>query len=492
MRLLPVLAFLAFPLITTAADFTDPAPPAVSTLGPMDAPPAKAQPELTFHTAPRPLAKDAKTVDSPGFLGVTHSPISPETRLRSDLKDLPLVWEVQKGNGYAAPAIAGDRLILFHRVGDEEVVDCLHPETGQRYWRFAYPTQYQDRYGYTNGPRCTPVIDEADSLVFTHGAEGKLHAIDLKTGRKVWGRDLLAEFKMDPNFFGAGSTPLLEGGRLILNLGAKSACAVAFDPKSGRIVWAAAAPKDWGPAYASPIPATVHGLRRVFVFAGGESRPATGGLLCVDPANGSVDFAFPWRGRRYESVNASSPLVVDDKVFISECYGKGGTLLQLSAENGKLAAKQLWQSEKLGTHFMTALPLGGYLYGCDGHGPSDCPLVCIDLASGEEKWRTEPDLTEEITGRSGQKRSIKLSTDRCHLLHADGKTLCTTEWGHLLYLDLSPAGVKVASRAFPFAAGESWTPPTLSRGLLYVCQNTPDLPHNKPPRLLCFDLRAGE
>src|SRR3954468_2275459 len=106
-------------------------------------------------------------------------------------------------------------------------------------------------------------------------------------------------------------------------------CVAAFDTKTGRMVWGAGA--EWGPSYASPIPATVLGQRRVFVFAGGESRPATGGLLCLDPATGAVDFAFPWRGRRVESVNASSPLVIDpDKVWISECYGKGGVLLQLS------------------------------------------------------------------------------------------------------------------------------------------------------------------
>jgi outer membrane protein assembly factor BamB len=479
--------------VAFAAEFTDPAPPAVTPPKVVDAPSPSVQPELTFHAAPKLLAKDATTADSPGFLGRDHSPLSPETKLKSDLANLPLAWEYEKGTGYAAPAVAGDRLILFHRVRDEEVVDCLHPETGRRYWRFAYPTQYQDRYGYTNGPRCTPTIDTANSLVFTYGAEGKLHALDLKTGQVLWKRDVLAEFKLDANFFGVGSAPLLENDLLILNAGAKSACVVALLPKTGRIAWAAAVPKDWGPSYASPVPATVQGQRRVFVFAGGESRPATGGLLCINAADGSVDFAFPWRGRRFESVNASAPVIVDDKVFISECYGKGGTLLQLTVgPDKKLAAKQLWETDKLATHFMTALPLAGHLYGCDGHGPNACPLVCLDLATGDEKWRTEPDLTEELTGRSGQKRTLKLSTDRCHLLHADGKTLCLTEWGHLLYLDLSPAGVKVASRTWPFASGESWTPPVLSRGLLYLCQNTPDSPHNKPARLLCFDLRAGE
>ncbi len=143
--------------------------------------------------------------------------------------------------------------------------------------------------------------------------------------------------------------------------------------------------------------------------------------MCVNPDNGAVDFSFPWRGRRDESVNASAPLIVDDKVFISECYGKGGVLLQLSLDQaGKFSAKTLWETDKLGTHFMTALPLNGHLYGCDGHGPTNCPLVCLDLASGEEQWRTEPDLAEEITTRTSEKKTLRLNTDRCHLLHADG------------------------------------------------------------------------
>jgi outer membrane protein assembly factor BamB len=488
MRLM--LLLLILPLTARAADFKDPAPPAVHALKSVTPPAASAQRELTFHLAPAPLAKGAVTADSPGFLGAAHGPFSSETHLRSDLKDLPLVWETEKGSGYAPPAVAAGRLILFHRLKDEEVVDCLDPETGQRFWRFAYPSEYQDRYGYTSGPRCTPVIDARRSLVVTLGAEGKLHGLDLKTGRVIWQRDILAEFKLEANFFGVGSTPLLEGDLLIVNVGAKGACVVGFDVQTGRARWAAAAPKDWGPSYAAPIPIVVNNQRRVLVFAGGESRPATGGLLCVDPGTGAVDCSFPWRGRRYESVNASAPLVVGDKVFISECYGKGGTLLQLvAAANSALTFKSLWETDKLGTHFMTALPLEGHLYGCDGHGPDNCPLVCLDLASGDEKWRTEPELSETIS-RGGEEKTLPLHTDRCQLLHADGKTLCLTEWGHLLYLDLSPAGCRVSSRKWLFAAGETWSPPVLSRGLLYVNQNAPDGLSKKPPRLICYDLRG--
>ncbi len=82
-----------------------------------------------------------------------------------------------------------------------------------------------------------------------------------------------------------------------------------------------------------------------------------------------------------------------------------------------------------------------------------------------------------------------LNSDRCHLLRVDGKVLCLTEWGHLLFVDLTPTGVKIASRTWLFAAGETWSPPVVSRGLLYINQNTPDTVNVKPPRLLCYDLR---
>lgn len=84
------------------------------------------------------------------------------------------------------------------------------------------------------------------------------------------------------------------------------------------MVWGAGA--EWGASYASPIPATIHGKRRIFVFAGGKSQPTSGGLLCIDPTNGKVDFRFPWRARRFESVNASSPIIIGNQVYISECY----------------------------------------------------------------------------------------------------------------------------------------------------------------------------
>ena len=123
------------------------------------------------------------------------------------------------------------------------------------------------------------------------------------------------------------------------------------------------------------------GKHRVLVFAGGESRPPAGGLMCIDPADGKVDFSFPWRGTRRESVNASSPVVIGNQVFISECYGAGGVLLNIETRS---RPKPVWENPDFGTHFMTAIPKDGYLYGVDGHGPEDAFLCCIELSTGHE------------------------------------------------------------------------------------------------------------
>ena len=444
-------------------------------------------PDVTFHAPSKPLPPGAVTQDWTSFLGPSHDYRSTETKLSTTFgeKGPPLVWEMKKGSGYAAPAVVGDRLVLFHRVGDEERVECLNALDGRRYWSVSYPTGYTDRYGYSDGPRASPVI--GDGAVFTHGAEGKLYCVDLDTGKVRWKRDLMAEFKLAQNFFGVGTTPLLEGDKLIVNVGAaKGPCIAAFDVRTGELRWGAG--DQWGPSYASPVPATIHGRRRVFVFAGGESDPPTGGLLCINPADGKVEFTFPWRGKRRESVNASSPLVIGDRVFISESYGAGGAMLGLKNEG---VPETLWTNETFGTHFMTAVHHDGHLYGVDGHGPHDAFLVCLNASTGEEVWRTQPEWRQTVQTRTGERQAV-FGTYRCWILPVDGRFLCLGEFGHLLWIELSPKGYREVERAQLFLAAETWTPPVLSKGLLYVCQNTPGMADRSPPRLLCYDLRGQE
>jgi outer membrane protein assembly factor BamB len=431
---------------------------------------------------PKPLAKDAVFHDWTAFLGPSHNATSTETKLSRTLPP-PLVWEFTKGTGYASPAIAGTRLVFFHRLDDEEIVECLDAETGAPQWQFRYPTDFEDRYGYNNGPRSSPVIDAG--RVYTAGAQGKLHCLDVRTGAVIWKRDLAKEYRVPQDFFGTASTPLVEGSLLIVNVGAPGGpCVVGFGKLSGREVWRAG--KEWGPSYASPVPAVVHGKRRVFVFAGGESSPPTGGLMSIDPANGRVDFTFPWRSRTRESVNASCPVVFGNKVFVSASYRTGGALVEVRPD---FTHRLLWTTREFGLHFNTAVHKGGYLYGFDGRNEPDASLACVDAASGKVVWRETPEWTETIEV-GGQRQDQLAGTYRGSLLAVDGNFLCLGELGHLLWMDLTPKGYKEISRASLFAAHESWGLPVLSRGLLYVTQNTRDTLTRARPRLLCYDLRA--
>jgi outer membrane protein assembly factor BamB len=438
--------------------------------------------QIRVHRKPKPLPKGAVTHDWAALLGPSHNAVSTETMLSRKLPP-SLVWEFVKGTGYASPAVAGERLVFLHRLGNEEIVECLHPETASSQWQFRYATAFEDRYGYNNGPRSSPVID--GERVYTVGAEAKLHCLELASGKVVWKRDLRADYKVPQDFFGTASTPLVEGGLLIVNVGAQGGpCVVGLDKATGREAWRAG--KEWGPSYASPVPAVVYERRRVFVFAGGESNPPTGGLMSIDPATGKVDFTFPWRSRSYESVSASCPVAFDNKVFVSASYRTGSALVEVRPD---FTHRVVWTTQDFGLHFNTAIYRDGYLYGFDGRNEPDASLVCVAATTGKVVWRETPEWTETYDGPGGPGQQV-LGTYRGSLLAADGQFLCLGELGHLLWMDLTPKGYKQMSRTWLFAARESWGLPVLSRGLLYIVQNTRDMLQGANPRLLCYDLRA--
>ncbi len=435
----------------------------------------------TSTTEPKPLDPDARTHDWPSFLGPTHNAVSTETHLSRQLPP-PLLWEMEKGTGYTSPAIVGEHLLFLHRLDNQEVVENRDPQTGEVRWQSRYATAYEDRYGYNDGPRSSPVID--GDRVYTMGAEGRLHCFNLVTGDGLWTRDLRTDYKVSQDFFGISSTPLAHAGQLIVNVGGTGgACVVAFDGATGREMWRAG---TWGPSYASPIPAVVHGEPRVFVFAGGESTPPAGGLLCINPADGALDFEFPWRSRTYESVNASCPVVFGDRVFVSASYRTGGALLRILPD---FSHDVVWTTQEFALHFNTPIHQDGYLYGFDGRNQGDASLACIDVEDGRVVWREVPQWTETFT-QGGRERQATVGTARGSLLAVDGHFLALGELGHLLWLDLTPDGYREISRGWLAAAQESWTLPVLSRGLLYVVQNTPDLLTGAGPRLRCYDLRA--
>jgi outer membrane protein assembly factor BamB len=491
-----------------AASFPDPAPPKFMALGAKEAPVPQGFDRLKFHAAPKPLNPAAQTSDWRRLLGPHDDSTSPESHL---LHDLPpegpaKVWEVKKGHGYTSPAIEGAFLVLFHALAGRETIECLHPETGERYWISDYEISYRDRYGFADGPRGSPVIGEG--RVVTLGVTSVLTCLDLKTGRIAWKRDLRKEFHVPQDFFGQGGTPLILDGKVIVNVGGKEGpvpdndsgeryaalakpglCVGAFDLKTGALAWGV---KDaWGSSYASPVPATMHDRKVVFVYAGGEGNPAIGGLLCLDPKDGTVLSRFPWRPEEYIQAIGSSPTVLPEmnRVFISTAYPKGRPLGGVMVEfDAGFNAKEVWRSNKFATHWMTPVFYDGFLYGVDGETENNAELVCFDAKDGTEKWRK--DIVWEDT-EAGRGRPAQLGILRASLLRADGKFLVLGELGTLLWMDLTPQDAKVGARTQLFYAMHTWCLPAVSRGLLYVMQNSEEQVRGQTgQRLMCFDLRG--
>ena len=282
-------------------------------------------------------ASGSKGVDWPKFLGPTGDNKSPERGILTDwpAEGPPIVWQLALGSGYSSPTISEGRLFQFDRQANRARLRCMESETGKPLWQFDYPSLYEDLYGYDNGPRATPVVD--DERVYIFCAEGMLHCLDSSNGKLIWKLDTNEKFGVVQNFFGVGSTPVIEGNLLIVQIGGSPAenrnvapgqlalvqpdnsSVVAFDKRSGEVKYTLG---DDLASYSSPTLATINGRRWCFLFA-------RGGLLGFEPASGNPDFHFPWKATILESVNASNPVVIGDQVFISEAYGPGSALLKV-------------------------------------------------------------------------------------------------------------------------------------------------------------------
>jgi len=238
----------------------------------------------------------APGADWPQFLGPERNSTSTETGLLQtwDAKGPPVLWQKEVGEGYSTPVVARGRLILFHRVGNEDLVECLDAATGRGIWKQADPTKYEDPLGKGDGPRSTPLI--AGERVYTLSPAGLLSCRKMADGEKVWQRALLQDYEVPPSFFGVGTSSILEGGRLLVNVGAQNAGIVAFDKDSGKEAWKAT---DHGASYSSPVAATIDGVRHLLFFT-------REGVVSLDPATGAVRFSKRWRARIDASVNAAS------------------------------------------------------------------------------------------------------------------------------------------------------------------------------------------
>lgn len=459
------------------------------------------------------LAPDASAQDWPRFLGPNGDNTSSATGLLDQWPAAgpPIAWSKEIGTGYSAPSCLGNRLVLHHRQGNEEIVECFEAVSGKGIWRHAYPSRFTDPYGYNNGPRGSPLL--TTDRCYTFGAEGRLVCLELASGKLLWERDTAKDWNIPEAFFGVGSTPILEDGKLIVMVGGQpDAGVVALDAATGRTLWESVGSKNWTgvttlgwraeipyrwtghekqASYSTPVAVTIRGRRHVLCLM-------RQGLVSLNPDDGGVHFSRWFQSFANDSVNAMTPVVSGDRILISAAYYRVGAVVLEVRPDGRGfeevwriprhpfdqqdrdRATGEWRRPVLELHWNTPILHDGHLYAFSGRNEPDATWRCVEFNTGQLKWsRDESWAGHPPRGTKAQPPVF----GRGSAILAEGKIIALGEGGLLGLFRPNTNRVEEISRwQVPQLHYPCWAGPILAHQRLYL---------RSEDRLVCVDLSVS-
>ena len=285
-------------------------------------------------------------------------------------KELTQKWKVSVGSGDATPALVGNKLYIFARQGDDEVIRCLDAVNGKELWQEKYAAQAVSGAAARHpGPRSSPTV--ADGKIVTIGVGGILSCVDAAKGKMLWHKD---DFSGAWPRFYTSSSPLVTGGLCIAQLGGESnGGIVAYDLATGNEKW------KWtgdGTAYSSPVLLTVGGTKMVVTLTPKK-------IVGIGVTDGKLlwEVPFPVQGRAY---NAATP-IVDGATVIYAGSGRGTKAVKIEKTADGFAAKELWSNPDNAVQFSSPVLKGAQIYGISQAGV----LFCLDAKDGKTLWTSE-------------------------------------------------------------------------------------------------------
>jgi outer membrane protein assembly factor BamB len=389
--------------------------------------------------------------DWPAWRGADRTAVSKETGL---LKEWPaagpkLAWKATGlGAGYSSPAVVGDRIFTLGTREKDEYALALNAADGKPVWATkvgpiakggppgaAYP-----------GPRATPTVD--GDRVYVLGSDGDLVCLDT-AGKEQWRKNLEKDLGGKRGIWDFSESPLIDGDVLICTPGGPSASLAALNKKTGEVIWSATVPEGGEAAYASPIIAEAGGVKEYVQFL-------RNGVASVAAKDGKFMWLF---GREPTSTNCSTPIFHDGCVFESHSGpgGSGCALLRLTPDAPGYKAEYF--KKTLGNHHGGMVLIGDYVYGT-----TQTVLACVDLKTGDEKWKD----------RSVGKGSIAA---------ADGRLYVRGEKGAVALVEATPDGYKERGKFDQPSRSKwpAWPHPVIANGKLYLRDD--DV-------LLCYDVKG--
>jgi outer membrane protein assembly factor BamB len=365
----------------------------------------------------------------PQWRGPNRDGISKETGLLKQwpAEGPPLVWKASgAGEGYSSFSIANGKLYTMGKRGDREFVVAFDIATGKEAWATPHGSAFRNDRG--DGPRGTPTID--GDRVYALGGNGDLSALDARTGKLVWSKNVLREFGGSNITWGISESPLVLGNKVLVNAGAPGASMVALNKTDGSLIWKSQSDE---PGYSSAIPVDINGLTQVVFFT---AQRAVG----LDARDGRLLWEY---GKPSNNVaNVATPIVRGNRIFISSDYGTGGGVVEIKPDN---KAQEIYFTKEMKNHHSSSVLIGDYLYGF-----SSSILTAMKFDTGEIAWRDR-------------------SVGKGSLVYADGNLYCLSENGVVGLVEATPTGYKEKGR-FRIQQGNlpTWAHPVVAGGRLYL------------------------
>ena len=336
-----------------------------------------------------------------------------------------LLWQAPLTDmGWSGPASDGKVLYIVDHSGSEDIVCAWNLASGKEVWKTKYPDADNDNNGFT---RSTPLIDGGNLYIVSR--LGKVLCLDTAKGAIKWQHDLVGEFGGHTPQWGYAISPMIDGKKLIIVPGASDAAIVALDKSTGATLSKGG---TGDPGYATPVIATIQGKRQYVVFQAKK-------LAGISTDTFAELWSVPW-DTAY-GVNAATPVVMGNSIFISSGYGHGCALVDV----GPSSAQIRWQNRLIQAHYSSSIVYKGYIYGTGDPGK----LTCLDPKTGTALWQQQ-------------------GFEKGGLCAADGVAFVNNgSNGDVILVKLETTGYKELGRIAPIR-GQAWTAPILVDGKLVV------------------------
>jgi outer membrane protein assembly factor BamB len=351
----------------------------------------------------------------------------------------PKLWSRDLGEGYSGVLADNGTLYTLYRKGDDDVVCALKADTGETVWehQYAAPAAPGHEMSFTAGPRSTPLL--VDGRLYTVSVNGMMHCLDAKSGAVQWKHDLWKDYNGSVLNHGYSNSPLGYKHMVIVPVGGEGNAVMAFDQKSGDVVWKQ---HNFKNSYSSPRLIKVDGEDQLALFMAKE-------IIGLDPNTGDLKWSYEI-GNQWDQ-NISMPVLDEESdILFFSTSGGGSRGCKLTRSGDKTNLEEVWKSRKIQFYHVNAIKLGDWIYGSSGQGDPNF-FSALNLKTGEVAWR---------------ERGFGKAT----CLHADGKFIILDEDGNLGLATATPEKFEVLAKA-KVLGERAWTVPTLVGKTLYVRDN---------------------